>query len=174
MEFEAFNKSCEGVVFIDKLSDKSKLKQMVEGCLKAFGLCSNGIVVVLDNSGNVVCPKVEVIDNKHLCEFDLSPCYLKAVSTNIKSLTMLMSDFPIENFLRQEGIVPGKAASSKKTSTDPGRLKKSGHLPAKAYDDENDGISPFLAKDAAVIKRTQITKSTKKSKSIKKSKEYGN
>ncbi len=168
MKFEAFNKSCESVVFIDKLSDKSKLKQMVEGCLKAFGLCSNGIVVVLDNADNVVCPKVEVIDNKHLCEFDLSHCYLKAVSTNIKSLTMLMRDFPIENFLRQEGIVPGKAASSKKTTTDPVRIKKSGHLPAKAYDDENDGISPFLAKDAAAIKRAQVTKSAKKPKGIKK------
>ncbi len=167
MEFKAFNKSCDGVIFIDKLSDKSKLKQMVEGCLKAFGLCSNGIVVVLDNDGNVVCPKVEVIDNKHLCEIDSSPCYLKAVSTNIKSLAVLMRNFPIENFLRQEGIVP-EAAFSKKTSTDPERLKKSVHLSAEVYDDENEGISPFLAKDAAAIKRAKITKSTKKSKSIKK------
>ena len=167
MEFKAFNKSCEGVIFIDKLSDKSKLKQMVEGCLKAFGLCSNGIVVVLDNDSNVVCPKVEVIDNKHLCEIDSSPCYLKAVSTNIKSLTVLMRNFPIENFLRQEGNVPDKAAFSKKTSTDPERLKNSVHLSAKVYDDENEGISPFLAKDAAAIKRAKITKSTKKSKSIK-------
>ncbi|MES0445185.1 MAG: hypothetical protein ABUJ92_01440 [Desulfobacterales bacterium] len=167
MEFKAFNKSCEGVIFIDKLSDKSKLKQMVEGCLKAFGLCSNGIVVVLDNASNIVCPKVEVIDNKHLCEIDSSPCYLKAVSTNIKGLSMLMSNFPIENFLRQEGIVPDKAAFSKKTSTDPERLKKSVHLPAEVYDDENEGISPFLTKDAAAIKRAKITKSTKKSKSTK-------
>jgi hypothetical protein len=167
MEFKDFNKSCEGALFIDKLSDKSKLKQMVEGCLKAFGLCSNGIVVVLDNASNVVCPKVEVIDNKHLCEIDSSSCYLKAVSTNIKSLTMLMSNFPIENFLKQEGIVPGKAAFSKKTSTDPERLKKSVHLTAEVYDDENEGISPFLAKEAAAIKRAKITKSIKKSKSIK-------
>ncbi len=167
MEFKAFNKSCDGVIFIDKLSDKSKLKQMVEGCLKAFGLCSNGIVVVLDNDSNVVCPKVEVIDNKHLCEIDSSPCYLKAVSTNIKSLAVLMRNFPIENFLRQEGIVP-EAAFSKKTSTDPERLKKSVHLSAEVYDDENEGISPFLAKDAAAIKRAKITKSTKKSKGIKK------
>jgi len=167
MEFKAFNKSCEGVIFIDKLSDKSKLKQMVEGCLKAFGLCSNGIVVVLDNDSNIVCPKVEVVDNKHLCEIDSSPCYLKAVSTNIKSLTVLMRNFPIENFLRQEGNVPDKAAFSKKTSTDPERLKNSVHLSAKVYDDENEGISPFLAKDAAAIKRAKITKSTKKSKSIK-------
>lgn len=167
MEYKDFNKSCEGALFIDKLSDKSKLKQMVEGCLKAFGLCSNGIVVVLDNASNVVCPKVEVIDNKHLCEIDSSSCYLKAVSTNIKSLTMLMSNFPIENFLKQEGIVPDKAAFSKKTSTDPERLKKSVHLTAEVYDDENEGISPFLAKEAAAIKRAKITKSTKKSKSFK-------
>ena len=167
MEFKAFNKSCEGVIFIDKLSDKSKLKQMVEGCLKAFGLCSNGIVVVLDNDSNVVCPKVEVIDNKHLCEIDSSPCYLKAVSTNIKSLAVLMRNFPIENFLRQEGNVPDKAAFSKKTSSDPERLKKSVHLSAEVYDDENEGISPFLTKDAAAIKRVKTTKSTKKSKSIK-------
>ena len=167
MDFKDFNKSCEGALFIDKLSDKSKLKQMVEGCLKAFGLCSNGIVVVLDNASNVVCPKVEVIDNKHLCEIDSSSCYLKAVSTNIKSLTMLMSNFPIENFLKQEGIVPDKAAFSKKTSTDPERLKKSVHLTAEVYDDENEGISPFLAKEAAAIKRAKITKSTKKTKSIK-------
>ena len=167
MEFKAFNKSCEGVIFIDKLSDKSKLKQMVEGCLKAFGLCSNGIVVVLDNASNVVCPKVEVIDNKHLCEIVSSPCYLKAVSTNIQSLAMLMRNFPIENFLRQEGILPDKAAFSKKTNTDPERLKKSVHLPSEVYDDENEGISPFLAKDAAAIKRAKITKSTKKTNSIK-------
>ena len=167
MEFKAFHKSCEGALFIETLSDKSKLKQMVEGCLKAFGLCSNGIVVVLDNAGNVVCPKVEVIDNIHLCEIDSSPCYIKAVSTNIQSLTMLMRNFPIENFLRQKGTVPGKAAFSKKTSTDPEQLKKSVHLPAEIYDDENEGISPFLAKDAAAIKRAKITKSTKKSKSIK-------
>jgi hypothetical protein len=167
MEFKAFHKSCEGVVFIETLSDKSKLKQMVEGCLKAFGLCSNGIVVVLDNASNVVCPKVEVIDNNHLCEIDSTPCYLKAVSTNIQSLAKLMRNFPIENFLRQKGTVPGKAAFSKKTSTDPERLKKSVHLPAEIYDDENEGISPFLAKDAAAIKRAKITKSTKKSTSIK-------
>ena len=167
MEFKAFNKSCEGVIFIDKLSDKSKLKQMVEGCLKAFGLCSNGIVVVLDNASNVVCPKVEVTLNKHLCEIDSSPCYLKAVSTNIKSLSKLMSNFPIENFLRQEGIVPDKAVFSKKTNTDPERLKKSVNLSAEVYDDENEGISPFLAKDAAAIKRAKISKSIKKSKSIK-------
>ena len=167
MEYKDFNKSCEGALFIDKLSDKSKLKQMVEGCLKAFGLCSNGIVVVLDNAGNIVCPKVEVIDNNHLCEIDSSSCYLKAVSTNIKSLTMLMSNFPIENFLKQKGVVPGKAAPSQKTNTDPERLKKSVHLPSEVYDDENEGVSPFLAKDAAAIKRAKITKSTKKSKSIK-------
>lgn len=167
MEFKAFHKSCEGALFIETLSDKSKLKQMVEGCLKAFGLCSNGIVVVLDNAGNVVCPKVEVIDNIHLCEIDSSPCYIKAVSTNIQSLAKLMRNFPIENFLRQKGTVPGKAASSKKTNTDPERLKKSVHLPSEVYDDENEGISPFLAKDAAAIKRAKITKSTKKSKSIK-------
>ena len=167
MEFKAFHKSCEGALFIETLSDKSKLKQMVEGCLKAFGLCLNGIVVVLDNAGNVVCPKVEVIDNIHLCEIDSSPCYIKAVSTNIQSLTMLMRNFPIENFLRQKGTVPGKAAFSKKTSTDPERLKKSVHLPSEVYDDENEGISPFLAKDAAAIKRAKVTKSTKKSKSIK-------
>jgi hypothetical protein len=81
---------------------------------------------------------------------------------------MLMRNFPIENFLRQEGIVPDKAAFSKKTNTDPERLKKSVHLSAEVYDDENEGISPFLAKDAAAIKRAKITKSTKKSKSIKK------
>lgn len=167
MEFKAFHKSCEGVVFIETLSDKSRLKQMVEGCLKAFGLCSNGIVVVLDNASNVVCPKVEVIDNKHLCEIDSSPCYLKAVSTNILSLAKLMRNFPIENFLRQKGTVPGKAAFSKKTNTDPERLKKSVHLSAEVYDDENEGISPFLAKDAASIKRAKITKSTKKTKTIK-------
>ena len=174
MEFKTFNKSCEGVIFIDKLSDKSKLKQMVEGCLKAFGLCSNGIVVVLDNDSNVVCPKVEVIGNKHLCEIDSSPCYLKAVSTNIKSLAVLMRNFPIENFLRQEGIVPDKAAFSNKASTDPEQLKNSVHLSAEVYDDENEGISPFLAKDAAAIKRAKITKSTKKIKISKESKEFGN
>ena len=81
---------------------------------------------------------------------------------------MLMSNFPIENFLRQVGNVPDKAAISKKTSTDPERLKKSVHLPTDVYDDENEGISPFLAKDAAAIKRAKITKSTKKSNSIKK------
>lgn len=80
---------------------------------------------------------------------------------------MLMSNFPIENFLKQEGIVPDKAAFSKKTSTDPERLKKSVHLTAEVYDDENEGISPFLAKEAAAIKRAKITKSTKKSKSFK-------
>ena len=167
MEFKAFHKSCEGVVFIETLSDKSKLKQMVEGCLKAFGLYSNGIVVVLDNASNVVCPKVEVIHNKHLCEIDSSPCYLKAVSTNIKSLAKLMSNFPIENFLRQEGKVPDKVASTKKTNNDPERLNKPVQLSAEVYNDENEGISPFLAKDAAAIKRTKISKSIKKSRNIK-------
>ena len=167
MEFKAFHKSCEGVVFIETLSDKSKLKQMVEGCLKAFGLCSNGIVVVLDNFSNVVCPKVEVVNNNHLCEIDSSPCYLNAVSTNIKSLSMLMRNFPIENFLRQEGTVPDKSKFSEKTNTNSEQLKKSVHMSSEVYDDENEGISPFLAKDAAAIKRAKITKSTKKSKSIK-------
>ena len=81
---------------------------------------------------------------------------------------MLMSNFPIENFLRQEGKVPGKAAFSKKTITDPERLKKSVHLSAEVYDDENEGISPFLTKDAAAIKRAKISKSLKISKNIKK------
>jgi hypothetical protein len=167
MEFKAFNKNCESVIFIDRLSDKSKLKQMVEGCLKAFGLCSNGIVVVLDNTSNVVCPKVEVVNDMHLCEIDSSPCYLKAVSTNIKSLTMLMSNFPIENFLRKEGKVPDKAALTKKTSNDPGRFKKPVQLSAEVYNDENEGISPFLTKDAAAIKRAKISKSIKKPRNIK-------
>ena len=78
-----------------------------------------------------------------------------------------MRNFPIENFLRQKGNVPGKAAFSKKTNTDPERFKKSVHLSAEVYDDENEGISPFLAKDAASIKRAKITKSTKKTKTIK-------
>ena len=78
-----------------------------------------------------------------------------------------MRNFPIENFLRQKGIVPEKAAFSKKTSTDPERLKRTVHLPAEVYDDENEGISPFLTKDAAAIKRAKIIKSTKKAKSIK-------
>jgi hypothetical protein len=167
MEFKAFNKNCESVIFIERLSDKSKLKQMVEGCLKAFGLCSNGIVVVLDNTSNVVCPKVEVINDMHLCEIDSSSCYLKAVSTNIKSLAMLMSNFPIENFLRQEGKVPDKAGLTIKTKTDPEQLKKTVHLSAEVYNDENEGISPFLAKDAAAIKRAKISKSIKKSSNIK-------
>ncbi len=172
MEFKAFNKSCEGVIFIDKLSDKSKLKQMVEGCLKAFGLCSNGIVVVLDNDSNVICPKVEVIDNKHLCEIDSLPCYQKAVSTNIQSLAVLMRNFPIENFLRQEGIVPDKAAFSKKTNTDPERLKKSVHLSAEVYDDENEGISPFLAKMQQLLKEPNQQNQQKNPKVSKESKKY--
>ena len=62
MKLKAFEEICDAVILVDKLPDHSNLKQMIAGCVEAFGLCSNGTVVALNDFGKVVCPKAEPTD----------------------------------------------------------------------------------------------------------------
>jgi len=167
MKLKNFHKICESVILVDKLPDPSKLKQMVAGCVEAFGLCSKGPVIALNDIGDVVCIKAEVVDDTHLCGEDLLPCEFKSVSTKNEGLVILMNNFPIENFLTQEGTLPDKAVPSKKPEADPVQLNKSMHLSEEIYEDEDDGVSPFLAEDAAAIKRARLRKKKRKSKGNK-------
>lgn len=162
MKLKAFEKICDAVIMVDKLPDHSELKQMITGCVEAFGLCSNGTVVALNDVGKVVCPKAEAMDEGCLCEDDLSPCDLEAIKTEVLSLIQLIKDFPIENFLTQEGILPKRAASEKKPDTDPQQVKKSKQVSTEKYDDEDFGISPFLPKEIADKRRAELRGSTKK------------
>ena len=162
MKLKAFEKICDAVIMVDKLPDHSELKQMITGCVEAFGLCSNGTVVALNDVGKVVCPKAEPMDEGCLCEDDLSPCDLEAINTEVPSLVQLVKDFPIENFLTPEGISPKRAASAKKPDTDPRQVKKSKPVSTEKYDDEDFGISPFLPKEIAEKRRAELRKSTKK------------
>lgn len=162
MEYKTFKENCEGVILVDKLSEQSKLRQMVEGVLVAFGLCPKGTVAALDNADEVICTKAEVFDNKHLCGDDLSSCDFKAVSVDTKALIRIMNRFPVDVFLTEEEKLPPKTVSSKRIKTKPGKLRKPGHLSEEAYDDEDEGVSPFLAKDAAAKKRDEVKETVKK------------
>ena len=162
MELKTFKEICEGVILVDKLSEQSKLRQMVEGVIVSFGLCPKGTVVALDNSGEVICTKAEVIDNKHLCGDDLSSCDFNAVPTDKNALIKILNRFPLEDFLKVEETLLPKTAPSKRTKTKPGKLEKPVHLSEEAYDDEDEGVSPFLAKDAAAKKRAEVKKEVKK------------
>lgn len=159
MKLKAFEKTCDAVILVDKLPDNSNLKQMIAGVVEAFGLCSNGTVVALNDVGKVVCPKAEATDKGCFCEDDLSPCDLEAVKTaELMGLIQLIKDFPIENFLTKEGIPPKRAASAKTAGTEPGQAKKSKQVSTEKYDDEDFGISPFLPKEVADKRRAELRK----------------
>ena len=162
MKLKTFKNSCEGIILIEELPDQSELKQMVSENIVSFGLCPNGGVIALDNAGKVLCTQVEVIENKHICENDFSPCNLKAELTEIQEIYMLMRNFPVENFLKQEGVLPNKIVSSKRKKNKPEKSKKTVRISAEAYDDEDEGISPFLAEDVASKKRTEIKETVNK------------
>jgi hypothetical protein len=162
MKLKTFAKSCDAVILVDKLPDHSNLKQMIAGCVEAFGLCSNGTVVALNDVGKVVCPKADPMDEGCLCEDDLSPCDLEAIKTEVPSLIQLIKDFPIENFLTEGGNLPKKAASAKKPDTDPRPMKKSKQVSTEKYDDEDFGISPFLPKEIAEKRRAELRKAAEK------------
>lgn len=163
MKLKAFEEICDAVILVDKLPDHSSLKQMIAGCVEAFGLCSNGTVVALNDFGKVVCPKAEPTDEGCLCEDDLSLCDLEAIKEEVPSLIQLVKNFPIENFLTVERNLPKPAAPAKKPKTDPGPLKKSKQVSTEKYDDEDLGISPFLPKEIAEKRRAELRKAAQKS-----------
>jgi hypothetical protein len=163
MKLKAFKKICDAVILVDKLPDHSGLKQMIAGVVEAFGLCSNGTVVALNDMGKVVCPKAEAMDEGCICEDDLSPCDLEAVKTGeVLSLVQLIKDFPIKNFLTQQGIPTKRSASSKEPDTDARQVKKTKQVSTEKYDDEDFGISPFLPKEIADKRRAELRKSAVK------------
>ena len=157
----------DAVILVDNLPDDSKLKQQIAGCVDAFGMCSNGTVVALNDAGKVVCPKAEVMDEGCLCEDDLSPCDLEATKTEVSSPVQLIKDFPVKNFLTREGTLPERAASKKKPDIEPRRVKTSKEttkevpkeVSTEKYDDEDFGISPFLPKKIAEKRRAALRKS---------------
>ena len=163
MKLKAFENICDAVILVDKLPDHSSLKQMIAGCVEAFGLCSNGTVVALNDVGKVVCPKAEPMDEGCLCEDDLSPCDLEAINTEVPSLVQLVKDFPIENFLAAEGRLPKPAAPAKKPAADPQPVKKPKPVSTERYDDEDYGISPFLPKEIAEKRRAELRRSAEQS-----------
>lgn len=108
MGIKAFKERCEKVVLVGEMPEVSRLRQKVEGCYRAFGMCPAGEVVALDMKGNVNCLKADINNGAHFCEEDGSPCEFEAEPSHILGVIDLLRNFMLENLTKKEGKLPRK------------------------------------------------------------------
>lgn len=162
MDTKAFKERCERVVLVDEMPEVSRLRQKVEGCYEAFGMCPAGEVVALDMKGNVNCLQADINNGAHLCEEDGSPCELEAEPSRILGVVDLLRNFMLENLTKKEGKLPLKDERKGARSDKAPLARKGETVSGTDYADEDLGVSHYLSESEKMRRRHRTQKDTGK------------